>query len=181
MMGSDLFNMKQKMMIFDKIFISQLFLTFISICIFLLFPLPYSFLFHNFIVFNILMYFISNYIKVDIQMGYEEIVPPIPGREQEIHALNNLQKSWLNQPYYKYYMNESLRTPKIAFSENLNSVYRHLAFNFIVSVVALAPVALFARRFFITRSGIPLTYVYNIYNIDLMHLVKFELITRLDN
>lgn len=46
-------------------------------------------------------------------MGFETAIPPIPKREDELYAIQKLEESWLSQPYYKYYMNEDLRRPKM--------------------------------------------------------------------
>jgi hypothetical protein len=55
-------------------------------------------------------------------------------------------------------MNESLRQPKMIYADRINKVYTSFWFNFILSAAVLAPVALFARRFFLVRKGVPVTY-----------------------
>ena len=55
-------------------------------------------------------------------MGFETKIPPIPTRTQEIKAMQDLEQSWLNQPFYKYYMNEDLRRPKMEFADRQNKV-----------------------------------------------------------
>jgi hypothetical protein len=55
-------------------------------------------------------------------MGFETKIPPIPNRTQEIKAMQDLEQSWLSQPFYKYYMNEDLRRPKMEFADRQNKV-----------------------------------------------------------
>ena len=74
-------------------------------------------------------------------------------------------------------MNESLRVPKLNFSEKLNSVYRTYWWNVVASVLILAPVALFSRRFFISRGGLPMTYVYLFCYVALITSGKWEATT----
>ncbi len=56
-------------------------------------------------------------------------------------------------------MNESLRQPKMAYSEKLNNFYGNYAANFVLSTILLLPATFFARRFFLKRGGVPTTYM----------------------
>lgn len=55
-------------------------------------------------------------------MGFEEKVAPIPNRLQEKQMIKEIEESWLNQRFYKYYMNESLRKPKMVYYDRQNKV-----------------------------------------------------------
>jgi hypothetical protein len=44
------------------------------------------------------------------------VVPPVPDRLAEIKMLDRLEESWLNQPYYRYYMQEDLRQTKMEYA-----------------------------------------------------------------
>jgi hypothetical protein len=46
-------------------------------------------------------------------MGYEEAIPPVPTREQEVQMIEKFEESWLNQPWNRFYMNENLRIAKM--------------------------------------------------------------------
>lgn len=86
-------------------------------------------------------------------------MPPIPDRKQELEGLGRLEKSWADQPYYKYYMNESLRQPKLAYSDRINKVYSSFWFNMAISFAVLAPLAMLSRRFFVFKRGVPATHM----------------------
>ena len=57
-------------------------------------------------------------------MGFEEAIPPVPTRQEEIIAMDRLRASWLNQSNVKYYMNESLRIPKMKLGNKFNKYYQ---------------------------------------------------------
>ncbi len=50
-------------------------------------------------------------------MGWEEQIPAVPTHEQEMVFLENLEKEYLAQPNYKFYMSEALRRTKLKQSE----------------------------------------------------------------
>ena len=50
-------------------------------------------------------------------MGFEEVVPPVPDRLAEIKMLDKLETSWINQPFYRYYMQEDLRQTKMEYAQ----------------------------------------------------------------
>jgi hypothetical protein len=49
-------------------------------------------------------------------MGFEEATPPVPERLAEIQMMDRLERSWLEQPYYRYYMQEDSRRAKMEYS-----------------------------------------------------------------
>lgn len=81
----------------------------------------------------------------------------MPTRLEELEGLNRLEESWLNQGYHKYYMNESMRVPKMAFAERLNKVYTEMYSKIAVSGLVLLPFLFASTRFFVTRDSIPIT------------------------
>ena len=71
--------------------------------------------------------------------------------------MEKLQNNWLEQNYYKYYMNESMRRPKMAFTERLNKVYAEFYFKIFATAIGTLPILFLSRRFFIERGNIPIT------------------------
>ena len=65
-------------------------------------------------------------------MGWEEEIPAIPTRDQEIKFIENLEKDYLSQPNYKFYMSEALRKTKLAESEKINQFRKEFALNFCI-------------------------------------------------
>ena len=49
-------------------------------------------------------------------MGFEEEVPPVPDRLAEIKMLDKLEKSWDDQLYVRYNMNEDVRQSKMEYA-----------------------------------------------------------------
>jgi hypothetical protein len=49
-------------------------------------------------------------------MGFEEVVPPVPDRLAEVQMMDRLEKSWLDQPFNRYYMQEDLRQTKMEYA-----------------------------------------------------------------
>lgn len=49
-------------------------------------------------------------------MGFEEAVPPVPDRLAEIKMIDKLEQTWLDQPYYRFYMQEDLRQTKMEYA-----------------------------------------------------------------
>lgn len=39
-------------------------------------------------------------------MGYESAIPPLPTRAEELDMINRYQQEFIDQPSYKFYMNE---------------------------------------------------------------------------
>eukprot|EP01017_Pseudomicrothorax_dubius_P000763 TRINITY_DN0_c2559_g1_i1.p1 TRINITY_DN0_c2559_g1~~TRINITY_DN0_c2559_g1_i1.p1 ORF type:complete len:156 (+),score=46.80 TRINITY_DN0_c2559_g1_i1:41-508(+) len=89
-------------------------------------------------------------------MGWEEEVPPKPTREQELQFINDLEKEWLAQPNYKWYMNESLRSKKLDYSTRNNQLTKEWAFHFCVGAALTGLLVLPLGRFFYRwGSGVP--------------------------
>jgi len=86
------------------------------------------------------------------------VIPPIPDRQAELDGIKRLEESWLNQPYYKYYMNESLRIPKMAYAERINKAYKKYWQNFSIITFCILPFTVLSKRFFVTRGSLPMTY-----------------------
>lgn len=63
-------------------------------------------------------------------MGFEDQVPPVPSRQQEIQYIENMKQNFLAQPYHKQYMNEALRETKIEHSNLRNQLRSRFWFNF---------------------------------------------------
>jgi hypothetical protein len=74
---------------------------------------------HDFLI--ILFLFViahyNTYYLLREKMGFEEAVPPVPDRLAEVKMLDRLEESWLNQPYYRYYMQEDLRQTKMEYAQ----------------------------------------------------------------
>ena len=83
-------------------------------------------------------------------MGYETEIPPIPSRDQELEMIKKIKKSFQEQPYYKYYMNEGLRLRKMEHGKEVNKFQMSFIGNFLrgslYSTVFLVPLALLYRR-----------------------------------
>ena len=62
-----------------------------------------------------------------ILMGFEEEVPPVPDRLAEIQMLDRLEKSWDDQLYVRYNMNEDLRQSKMEYARYNNTVRSFIA------------------------------------------------------
>ena len=92
-------------------------------------------------------------------MGYETEVPPVPTRDEEIEMIGKIKKSFLDQPSYKFYMNESLRLRKLHDVEKINNFRRTFTSNFcrglLYSSFILLPISLLYRR---TSSGVPMFF-----------------------
>ena len=92
-------------------------------------------------------------------MGYEAAIPPVPNRKEELQLISGIQKSFNEQPWYKFYMNEGLRLRKIEHGENMNNYKRAFWSNFfracIISNILLAPITFLYRK---TGAGVPLFF-----------------------
>lgn len=53
-------------------------------------------------------------------MVYQTEAPPVPTRADEVAMIHRIKKSFQDQPYYKYYMNEGVRLRKMEHAEGLN-------------------------------------------------------------
>ena len=109
-------------------------------------------------------------------MGFEEAIPPVPDRLQEVKGMERLQNNWLSQKYYKYYMNEAVRIPKMAFADRLNKVYSELFLKIFTTAIVTLPILYMSRRFFITRGGLPITKQYPSIHIELNKVLLLSLI-----
>ena len=90
-------------------------------------------------------------------MGFEEVVPPVPDRLQEIESINRLEENWASQSYHKYYMNESLRRPKMAFAERLNKMYAEFYGKILIASIVTMPLLFASKRFFVHQANVPVT------------------------
>ena len=54
-------------------------------------------------------------------MGFEDEIPAVPTREQEQRFIGRMEQSFLQQPWYKFYMNEALRIRKLNDVKLMNS------------------------------------------------------------
>ena len=50
-------------------------------------------------------------------MGFEEAVPPVPDRLDEVQMIDRLYANWIDQPYNRYYMQEDLRQTKMEYAK----------------------------------------------------------------
>ena len=67
-------------------------------------------------------------------MGFEEVIPPIPTRQQELEFIENLEKEFKAQPSYKFYMNEAVRRNKIEYSKKLNTYRLNFLMHFSIGI-----------------------------------------------
>ena len=65
-------------------------------------------------------------------MGWEEEIPAVPTRDQELKFIKELEENYRQQPNYKFYMSEALRRTKMAESEIINDYRRHFAVNYMI-------------------------------------------------
>lgn len=63
-------------------------------------------------------------------MGFEDQIPPVPTRAQELAYIERVEKSFQDQPLYRFYMNEPLRTRKMHLANQINSYRKEWLLNF---------------------------------------------------
>ncbi|KRX01255.1 hypothetical protein PPERSA_07294 [Pseudocohnilembus persalinus] len=90
-------------------------------------------------------------------MGWEERVPPVPTREQEIQFIENYKDELISQPYYKWHANEAQRPLKLEHGQKLNTNYSHWFRNLLIGFVITGPLLIFpfGRTFHRYNSGVP--------------------------
>ncbi|CAK85914.1 unnamed protein product (macronuclear) [Paramecium tetraurelia] len=93
-------------------------------------------------------------------MGFEDQIPPIPNRDQEKRYIATVEKSFYDQPLYKFYMNEALRERKMDYADKLNTFKYEWILNFaasgmVFSLLYFIPVSYFYRQ---TSTGVPTYY-----------------------
>ena len=123
-------------------------------------------------------------------MGYEAEVPSIPTREQEKEMIKKIQKSFSDQPWYKFYMNEGLRLRKIELGKDLNtysvSFYSNFFRGALASSLLFLPIAFLYRK---TGNGVPMFFkpknyfnmikLGNINNFRNLKMIRFYLLSTL--
>ena len=98
-----------------------------------------------------------------LKMTWEEEIPAVPSREQEKQFLKELEQNFLDQPNYKWYMNEAIRTRKMGDAELYNSFKRQWLFNFSIGILYLIigllvsgpAIILLGNHFRTNRTGVP--------------------------
>ena len=100
-------------------------------------------------------------------MPYEQPIPPLPTREQELQSIKNIEKDFLSQPWTKYYMNEALRATKLEDSYKMNYIKKNWYINFcagaLITGLLLFPMGRLFHRF---KSGVPHYYRNKMYYVD---------------
>ena len=92
-------------------------------------------------------------------MGYEEEIPPLPTRNDEIAMMKRYADDFLAQPSYKFYQNDSSRKTKLDITGQLNTVKAHYWLNFCIGMLISAPAVYFTGSLFQrTASGVPYYY-----------------------
>lgn len=101
-------------------------------------------------------------------MVYEAEIPPIPTRAEELEMINKLEQNFISQPWYKFYMNEHLRTTKMEVYSEQNEVKRQMRRNFAAGAIIfgamLLPLTLFYHR---RACGVPAYFVPKMYDVSL--------------
>jgi len=97
-------------------------------------------------------------------MPYENKVPPVPTRAEELAYIERLEKNFLSQPNYKNYMNEALRTKKLEDSYKINTVRKnwllHFAMGALVTGIFVFPIGRIFHRY---RTGVPHYFRFKMY------------------
>lgn len=92
-------------------------------------------------------------------MGYEEEIPPLPTRNDELKMIKRYSEDFIAQPSYKLYQNESRRKTNLDISGKVNEVKAHYWFNFGIGMLISAPFIYYSGSFFQrTSSGVPYYY-----------------------
>eukprot|EP01015_Nassula_variabilis_P016988 TRINITY_DN263_c0_g1_i6.p3 TRINITY_DN263_c0_g1~~TRINITY_DN263_c0_g1_i6.p3 ORF type:complete len:177 (-),score=27.72 TRINITY_DN263_c0_g1_i6:116-646(-) len=92
-------------------------------------------------------------------MGYEDVIPPVPTRQQELEYIKQLEDNFMGQNVTKFYMNEALRTRKIHDSYKMNDTRRHFLMHFCLGLLITGPmVTLVGRLYRRWGSGVPLYF-----------------------
>lgn len=80
-------------------------------------------------------------------MSYENPIPPVPSRTQEIRVNEAIAKSFSDQPYYKVFGNEAMRIRLIENTYLKNSYNRTWYKNFVFSMLFTAPIGFWLGSF----------------------------------
>ena len=100
-------------------------------------------------------------------MGYEEEIPPLPTRNDELAMIQKYANEFIAQPSYKIYQNESGRQRSLEHAAQFNDVKKHYWLNFCLGAMIAAPVVYFSASFFQrSSSGVPFYYRPKYYFID---------------
>jgi hypothetical protein len=101
-------------------------------------------------------------------MGFEEVVPKLPTRAEELAMIAKMEEEWIKQPSYKVYMNEAPRKNKLEAYGELNDYYLRFLQNFLIGSLITGPcVILLGRMNSLNRlaSGVPLYRSPRYYNV----------------
>ena len=85
-------------------------------------------------------------------MGFEDQIPPIPNRDQEKRYIATVEKSFYDQPLYKFYMNEALRERKMDYADKLNTFKYEWILNFAASGIVFSLLYVNFKYLFISLS-----------------------------
>ena len=92
-------------------------------------------------------------------MVYETAVPPVPNRVEDKLMINKIKKSFQDQPYYKYYMNEGVRLSKMDHAQDLKDFTSTWWSNFLrglfFSSIIIMPLSHLYKK---ASFGIPMYY-----------------------
>ena len=102
-------------------------------------------------------------------MGFEEVVPKLPTRQEELAMISKMEADWIAQPSYKVYMNEAPRKNKLEFFSEVNNYYRRFLVNFLIGSVISGPIIIMLGRLpYLNRmaSGVPFYRSPRYYNIQ---------------
>ena len=103
-------------------------------------------------------------------MPFENNIPPVPTRQEELEYITKLEKEFLGQPFYKNYMNEAIRSKKIDDSYKINYVksnwWLHFAVGAAITGLLIFPVGRIFHRY---KSGVPHFFRNKMYYVDFDH------------
>lgn len=68
-------------------------------------------------------------------MGYEPLVPPIPDRVAEKRYIDETEKNFKSQSFFKHYSLESFRTNKMELGDRLTEYNKAWTSNFVIGTV----------------------------------------------
>lgn len=80
--------------------------------------------------------------------------------------LGRLEDSWISQPFFRFYMQESLRRKKMEHGERRNIMWGQYMARFCMYGLLLLPVAMFIPRLFVySATKVPAHFKYAVGNV----------------
>ena len=92
-------------------------------------------------------------------MGYEEEIPPLPTRNDEVAMIKRYADSFIAQPSWEWEQNHSRRITNIAIRDETRKVRKHYWLNFSIGMMLSTPLIYYKGSLFgRSNSGVPYYY-----------------------